>query len=403
MITVHAPEVRRDGDRAYLRSSIENFDRGDALWYSVPLEYADVLAVGSPDAFVIGLLPAAMEEGRGIVVKGSLSERLFYNLTNYLMPILEGVRPELSTVEILPDDLTLRRAKGPAVASGFSGGIDSFSVLADHFIGSVPQGYRLTHLLFNNVGAHGPGPEGQRAFEWRRRALLPAVQELGLPLITIESNIDQILTGRFDLTHTIRNVSAAHALQSLIGKFLYASCFRYEDVGVHPAHDIAYADPLTVHLLSTEGTECISTGSQYSRVEKTERLTQIELSHRYLDVCLRPEDAMRSGKRNCSACKKCVRALLTLEILGKAQLYHEVFDLDGWRRRRSRHIARHLARTESLAREVVDLARRRRFSLPLSSRLEGTAWRLAHDMKLLRAARSLRSSRRNDRSASASS
>ena len=220
MITLHAPEVRREGDRAYLRSSIENCDRADALWYSVPLEYADALAVGSPDAFVIGLLPVAMEEGRGIVVKGSLSERLFYNLTNYLMPILEGVRPELSTVTILPDDLTRRDMNGVAVASGFSGGVDSFSLLADHIIGSVPPGYRMTHLLFNNVGAHGPGSEGQRAFEWRRRALLPAAQEIGLPLVTIESNIDQILTGPFQRTHTLRNVSAAHALQGLIGKFL---------------------------------------------------------------------------------------------------------------------------------------------------------------------------------------
>lgn len=70
------------------------------------------------------------------------------------------------------------------------------------------------------------------------------------------------------------------------------------------------------HLLSTEATDSISTGSQYTRAAKTAQVAEIEPSYRHLDICVEPGTS-RSGFRNCSRCWKCARTMVTLEALGK--------------------------------------------------------------------------------------
>ena len=42
-----------------------------------------------------------------------------------------------------------------AVGTGFSGGIDSFATIYEHHEKPAPEGFKLTHLFFFNVGAHG--------------------------------------------------------------------------------------------------------------------------------------------------------------------------------------------------------------------------------------------------------
>jgi hypothetical protein len=379
MITVHAPELRREGERAILRAFIDGFDPANELWYSFPQEYGHELAAAGSDAFVLALLSDAMEARQDIAVAGSVSEKLFYSLTHYYMPILTTVRPGLQMIRILPEGLTVRPESQNAVVTGFSGGIDSFAVLADHCFADVPASYRLTHLLFHNVGSHGLGAAGRRAFEKRRHRLTAASEELGLPLITVDSNLHYLIGHRYMRTHPLRTVSVAHALQGLIGPYLFASSYPYAESHARPIADLAFTDPFAFHLLSTEATECILSGAQYTRTQKTARVADIELSHRYLDVCVHPEEAERLGRQNCSRCWKCARTMLTLELLGKLDLYSPVFDLDDWSRNRSRYIARVLRRSGPLLQDVIDLARRQKVSLPGSSRLVGTASRLARD------------------------
>ena len=145
-------------------------------------------------------------------------------------------------------------------------------------------------------------------------------------------------------------------MQQLFGKYLYASGVRYQDCKVGTAYDIAYADPMSVHLLSTETLECISSGCQYSRVEKTIRVSAF-LSRKYLDVCARN----RTIAGNCSTCWKCARTLLTLDTLGCEHLYDGVFDLNAWATIRNRYIRTVLLSRNPLLREIVELAKTRGF------------------------------------------
>jgi hypothetical protein len=211
----------------------------------------------------------------------------------------------------------------------------------------------------NNTGSHGRG--GYALFQQRCQRLAPFARELGLPLVSIDSNLDELLQFGHQQTHTIRNISAALILPGLFRRYYYPSTYLYEDCFVGPTYDIAYTDPTLVPLLSTASIECIADGSQYSRVEKTKRLSDLDFSHRYLDVCV--DDTGRSADKNCSVCDKCLRTLLTLEILGKMDLYREVFDLAKYRRYRRWYLALVLWRKGPLAREIADLAAARHYRL----------------------------------------
>ena len=158
--------------------------------------------------------------------------------------------------------------------------------------------------------------------------------EIGLDLIGIDSNVSELLMMNFQQTHVPRNVAPALLLQRLLGKYYYASGYRYQDAFIGATHDLAYSDAASVHLLSTETLDCISSGSQYSRVEKTARVAAIPGAERWLNVCVRSD----GDGTNCSTCWKCCRTLFTLEVLGELARFAQAFDLESWARVRSGYI-----------------------------------------------------------------
>ncbi len=381
-IILHAPQVRRFDGKAYLSAAIENFPRADTLWYAAPAEYAPQMELAGSDAFVLGLLPAAMETAQDIVVEGLVSERLFYNLTQYYMALLSQVLPQLVPIRLLPNRLAVPEPPaGRAVAVGFSGGIDSFAALAEHVADRVPPSYRASCIVFNNVGSHGLGQRGQSQFERRRLRLQGLADELDLRLIPVDSNVRELISGPFQRTHTLRTLSAAQALQGTIAVYVFASSYDYGKSHAGASRDIASMDPMSVHLLSTEATECVLAGSQLTRVAKTERVAQFAPSYRYLDVCVATDADQQANRPNCSRCWKCARTMLTLDLLGVLDRYSVVFDIDDWRRHRTRRIGRVLSRRVEhggvMIREVMELAEQQGVSIPTAARVAGLATGLA--------------------------
>ncbi len=341
-------ELVERGREVQLRTTVEMEGQKRHLWYGVEPRYGDYLTPERLDPFLVGLLIPAMMAGEDIRLEGPISEKLYWNLTHHYMRIMTSVIPTLRSVRILPAEVRPERPiqRPVGVATGFSGGIDSFCVLADHFYDETLPGHKVSHLVFNHVVA-------DRALSRDRyERLRPAAEELGLPFIWIDSNLDDFYRIKHEQTHTPRNLSAVLSLQRLFGEYLYASGLRFEDCFVGPAHDTAYSDPFAVPLLSTETTECISSGSQYSRVQKTLRVSEVELSYRYLDVC-----TGRRGQGNCGVCWKCARTLLTLDLLDKTALYQRVFPIDRYRAAHRRCIAKVLAKNNPVTCEIVLLAK----------------------------------------------
>jgi hypothetical protein len=224
---------------------------------------------------------------------------------------------------------------------------------------------KLTHLLYNNVGAHEIGKNGEIDFEKRFENLQLAADHLGIPMVKVNSNLDQFYAlYSFPKTHTLRNACVALLLQKGIGRYLYGSTYHYSDVFVGPAYDISQMDPILLPILSTEAVDMVSAGGEYTRIQKTIKVAEIPESHATLDVCPRYYATLR----NCSTCYKCMRTMLTLDIAGLLNRYSASFDLEAFKRNKDKYIGGILNSPDPLLREIIQFAYERQYVIPLRSR-----------------------------------
>jgi len=350
--------TERDND-LQIQSLVEYTGKKQYLWYAVDKRYEQYVTTEKMDGFVVGLLILAMKHKEDIEIDGAISERLYHNLSNCYMHILREVIPSLHIINILPKSLDGGKSYHcmDGVGTGFSGGIDSFCTIFDYLVNNKLADYRITHLLLNNVGSHGEwdASAARNLFNQRNDILKSFAKEMGLEFIKVDSNLSEFLQSNFPLSHSTRNLSSVLLFQKLFSKYYYSGGLRYRDCFIGPSNDIGYTDPATVHLHSTETLECISVGCQYSRVEKTMKVSELESSYRWLNVCWVPD----ARGANCSVCPKCCRTLLSLEILGKLEKYSNVFDLNKYREVRNGYV-RHILRNRNAPfhREIIEYAKK---------------------------------------------
>ncbi|GEA51312.1 hypothetical protein VIN01S_21160 [Vibrio inusitatus NBRC 102082] len=343
--------------------TIDRNSQKKELWYSVEQCYEELLT-DTLDPFLIALIIPAMSEGENIHLKGKVSKELLFNSSAPLQEVIKVVIPSLKNISIKADEETISdRFKAQGVATGFSAGIDSFSVLADHHY-PYNTNFKLTHLLFNNVGSHGKG--GEELFNKRYKNLAKITETIGLPLIKVNSNLDSFYKENlyFKQTHTFRNASVGLLLQKGIGTFMYASAYHFKDCSVEKSNDTSKTDPITLPLISTNDINLISVGNEYTRAEKTKFVSGISDSYEFLDVCV------SSRKRvfvNCGQCSKCLRTLVTLEIYGVIDHYSKVFDICAYKKNRTKYLMLLLGKRDPMSLEILKLANKEGFKFPVLS------------------------------------
>ena len=372
---INLPTADVAAGQLVLRTTVAFQDREEACFYSVPEKHADFADTASSNCFLVGLLYPALRYGEDIHVAGTVSARLLYNLNQYLVPLLVSCDSRLKPIRITADatdDQGSRQAR--AVGTGFSGGIDSFTTIHEHFDRPTPDGFKLTHLFFFNVGAHGipkNRPELvsiERKFNARYEKLKSFPEEVGIPFVPVNSNIHLFHPWGHLEVATLATVSATMFLQKGIRRYYLASAghpyvhlWHYLGTPRRP-DDIAYLNPHLLPWLSTESLDLVDDGTFYDRSQKTALIADYEPATRYLNVCC-DHDTLDT---NCSRCGKCCRTLLTLEILGKVDAFRGVFDVDKYRREaRRRFIAETIvnADREMFFRHIIDLARERGVNL----------------------------------------
>ena len=205
------------------------------------------------DPAVIGLIVPAMHAGEPVTVDGSVTDELAHSMTHGYQHILEVVMPGLRRIPLETAKSVPATDPAPGVGTGFSGGIDSFTVLAEHFYQPVANDLRLTHLTLFNVGAmSGGGERGRLHFHRLHSLLVAAAHRIGLPLITVDSNLDDFYGfADFVQTHGPRNLSAASLLQGGLGRFYFGSTHPFPEVSVRRSHSTAFSDPISMPLLAT--------------------------------------------------------------------------------------------------------------------------------------------------------
>ncbi len=327
---IGVPDLQRIDGRPRVSSTVRaesaSVTLPDAMWFSARGDAPPPLT-RLADPFVIAAAPVAMTLGENLRVRGPVSERLAHGLAVYL-DILNTWWPKLyRKIEIDYDDVRPRRDEPRPAGVGccFSGGVDSF-----HAVMSLRRPHQkfaqfeISHAVMingfdqiNDVDADGAGAgASRRLFEIYRAALAA----WDIDLLMIDTNVKQFRDAAFEKRALVTSfgnplTACAHALAPSFGRFSLSghATYAYADLkplGSHPALD---------HNLSSDQLQIIHTGADASRTAKLESLIESPEVRSTLRVCFGdPQfDPETGGVRNCGQCEKCVRTIVSLDILGE--------------------------------------------------------------------------------------
>ncbi len=348
-----------------------DFSSVGELWFSVPHEYGDWLTDDVYDAFMLALLyPAMYYKEDEIVVNGMVSEKLHYNLLQYVQSVIIAYRPEMTPVRISVEGYANAVQLHSGVGTAFSAGIDAFTTLFDHFEVESNSHYEISSFFFFNLGSHGGGGEkARRKFLSRYNYLKQFTDSLSLPFIPLDSNLFDFYLKHWEFDAGIFcRATGALVFQRALSKYYVASDNAYVD---HMDYlfdkrivDLSsLAENYLFPMLSTESLEIIPDGAQYSRSEKTERIINYAPVREYLNVCVNSEC---DSYQNCSICPKCQRTLFALDVLGGLSEFRKVFDIQKWEKERFRYKCQLIVyyNKDVYAKDNVDLAKRHNYKMP---------------------------------------
>jgi len=351
-------------DEVFLIADVE-WQKYNAIWVSVPREYGEYLTDDRYDGFLVALLYPAMEYGENIEIDGKVSKRLLRNINKFVQDILLAYNSKLHRINITAKETTsetLPTAKH--IGTGFSGGVDSFSTVYDNFVLESDLEYKIDTLVCLNVGSHGKYNKERTMtlFQSRYNFLKEYADTVNLPFIKVDSNIHLFHDkGGHQLTHTLTLTAGVLSIQKIFVRYYIASAGYNYNEWIYVAekyrnYDIGgFSETYLLPLLSTETTEFILDGMQYTRVQKTINISKYPLTKQFLNVCLKNEPQ----KKNCGVCSKCARVGLTLSAVSKLDDYKDVFDIEVYKKNECMLMRKAVLTQEKnpFMRDIVDFAR----------------------------------------------
>ena len=383
MFTIGIPEIVRYGEKSRLKCEVKNGDTNSdhIIWYEVENEYSTYLCDELADSFLLAVLPFASYTEQDIVVKGTISSKLFYNLMNVHIPLLANFFNK-KAIHITVDNIRNINFGGKAVATGCFLGVDSLSTIFQHTDALCLEEYKLTHLTLFNSSHFGNSDQATLSENLQNAAKKASefAKQLGLSLIVVDSNMTELMknTGlRVEQILIYLTISCAYSLQKLFGKYLFSSSYDSKYVSINSA-DISHSESIIVPLLSSDSMEVILSDTFKKRTEKTLYIARNRMTPQFIDVCWAVQVAGIEGgakwyleskkKRNCGWCDKCMRTLLTLELYGVIDEYKDAFDLDNYYKHRSMFIRKVVARSpyNIFYQELYDLMKQKSMRIPLS-------------------------------------
>lgn len=341
MIKVNKVKTENLDTATIIYCDYENSGFNDRLWYEVNDDWSEYFSTDCADAFFVVLVLLAHYQGQDISFATPVSTRLYYGVTEILLPGLRVLNPELSIINIIAETQDFSFDPN-GVGTALSLGVDSFHAVASSF--DTP--YPVTHLTLFNSGAFGDyGGEGSRTlFQKTIESVNKAAVEMNLPLITVDSNISEVLNVSFVPTHSIRNLSFALLFPSLFSCFYYASGYPVSKFKLDPLSvDATHYDLLIAKALCTESFEVMVAGLHDNRIDKIATIGSFEPSNHHLNVCILAEsneflDRSNGQVQNCSQCFKCVKTMVAMDALGVLDNYADVFDLELYASNRSKYL-----------------------------------------------------------------
>lgn len=331
------------------------------MWFKVENEYSEYLCSELSDSFLVSLIPFCVKHEYDIIVNGNISSNLYYQLNTYMIPMLcKKFKKRKINIECSLSKLEFD-TKG--VGASISCGVDSFYTLLKHKE-QLDESYNITHLTFFNVGSHGEygGDIARDLYNKRLIDIKSFCKENNYNLVTVDSNMNELIMMNHEKTHTFRTLSCVLALQKLFSKYYFASGLEF-DYSHIDEEDTAYYDILNVKCLSNQNTEFFLSGMECSRMEKVEFISKFKETYNWLNVCV------GNDSNNCGICNKCIRTMTALDSIGKLDKYKNVFDVEYFNKNRIKILGQMIKLmnnkiTKKLHLEIIDSYKNNNIKIP---------------------------------------
>lgn len=320
-IHISKPVVTENGDgKSRLSCNITGMEKDPfVLWYQVDKKYMDKLCTERGDAFLVALLPHLMAHSDDnkptqVYVEQPISEKLYYYLTEIFLPSLVKYTDMYHLIELHAEITGEKLENAGSVATGISGGVDSFYTLVKH-VGHSCNHYALTHGLYINLNA-----EGENQVIFTRNDPEVICKKYGIDYIYLETNLLSLYRIVTDVTNIYMISSCALALQKLFSVYLVSSTYDYSHFEFD-AHNASNYDFVSVNCLGTENLEFVLTGGEQLRVDKVKAIADDPVVKKHLFICSTPVN-----DKNCSKCAKCTQTMLEYYANGDRDKSLELFD-----------------------------------------------------------------------------
>jgi hypothetical protein len=294
--------VRLVGEVTYDR----RFARSERIWFEVSERHAEFLT-DSGNPWLACLLPLAVTLGEPLRI-GRPVDRELYNNVQELMRIWKEWLPHLHIVPVEVNIIESPLRETPSkTAVFFSGGVDSFHTLLRYDSEAGAGSHQVINDLLLLWGFDIPICNNV-AFERVADNVQHVATALGKEVVVVASNIRQT---RFQQT-----IYTDHSHGSFIAAAGLVLEKRYRKLIISNSDTGRYQGPWGSHhftdpLYSTTNTRIRHYGVEYDRIEKTAYIAQFPLAMESLRVCW-----LSDSGENCGNCEKCIRTMLTLELLG---------------------------------------------------------------------------------------
>ena len=322
MLILNKPTVEIKDSWCIIKARL-NDDKGFSkeLFYAVDAKLNDKIN-DDIDPFVFWAMLIAIQKKESLYVNADFPNRLFYGISQILFPSFKkmGVYVPSLQAKAIVESGENRKVKG--VATGLSGGIDSFYTVLEHMQGEL----KLTHLV-NFIPNEKALTFTNEQIKFKTGKSLDVWNDklgglLNLPIIKVYSNFNEDCKFHFEKIHAFCNLSHALLLKGIISSYLYSTGYDIEKVALDFS-DTSHYELLICQAVNSPYFEMVSYHPAVNRLEKTMAIVDNELVQSFLHVCVKRE----IGEGNCTECFKCQRVLTTLDALGKLQLFEKVFDL----------------------------------------------------------------------------
>jgi len=291
--------------RARVESRMPPKDGSEELVFEYPARYADWVSHRA-DGFLAALVLRAMNAPEDIEVRAPISAQLARGLAAYQRTLAGWFPHRLVPVEVRAPTERATHEHAGATVTAFSGGVDSFYTLWSHVAENEPdETSRITHALF----VHGFDlPLSETAvYDTACARYADCLTRLRIDLITASTNVQAFVPRKdWGMFHGAATIAAALVLGRGVRRFYVPATHTYE-------HLVPWgSDPRIDPLLSTEALEVVHDGADATRVQKTSVVGRWPPAFGRLRVCVSYDPDVQ----NCCRCEKCVRTMMTLELLG---------------------------------------------------------------------------------------